>query len=65
MKTKTFDCVEMKRQVQQELLAEYEARKGEFASFDDYLRHVAESSEWGRAMRRRFSKRDQPHGAAS
>ena len=29
---KTFDCVEMKNRIQAERLAEYESRKGEFAS---------------------------------
>lgn len=31
-KTKTFDCVEMKRRCQRKLQKEYEARKGEFVS---------------------------------
>lgn len=37
MKDKTFDCVEMKNRIQAERLAEYEARKGEFASYLDFI----------------------------
>jgi hypothetical protein len=37
-KAKTFDCVEMKNRIQAQILAEYEARKGEFASFSEFLR---------------------------
>jgi hypothetical protein len=33
MKTKSFDCVEMKHQAQRKLHAEYESRKGEFSSY--------------------------------
>ena len=45
MKTKTFDCVEMKRECQRKLRAEYEARKKEFASFLDFISRNAEESE--------------------
>lgn len=36
-KTKTFDCVELKSRIQAERLAEYEARKGEFTSYLDFI----------------------------
>jgi hypothetical protein len=36
-KTKTFDCVEMKRKAQQNLRAEYEARQSEFSSYFAFL----------------------------
>ena len=36
-KTKTFDCVEMKNRIQAQRLAEYEARKGEFDSYIDFV----------------------------
>ena len=32
MKTRTFDCVEMKNRIQAQRLAEFEARKGELQS---------------------------------
>jgi len=43
---KTFDCVGMKHEAQKALLAEFESRRGEFASLDDFLRAKAEESEW-------------------
>jgi len=40
---KTFDCVEMKRQAQAKLMAEYQSRRGEFDSFGDFIRKTAEA----------------------
>jgi len=47
MKTraKTFDCVEMKDRIQQELRREYEARRKEFASFADFIVATAAESK--------------------
>jgi len=45
MKDKTFDCVEMKNRIQAERLAEYEARKGEFASYLDFINARVKKSE--------------------
>ena len=53
-KTKTFDCVEMKRQAQERLSGEYEARKGEFDSYLDFIHAKAEESEWVRKQRKRL-----------
>jgi len=50
-KTKTFDCVEMKRKCQRELHEEYEARKSEFSSYYDFLEAKANESEWIRQVR--------------
>lgn len=50
MKTKTFDCVEMKRRAQELLQAEYEARKGEFASWADFINAKAKSTATWRAL---------------
>lgn len=36
-KTKAFDCVQMKRRAQSRLLAEYEQRKDEFASYAEFI----------------------------
>jgi hypothetical protein len=44
-KTKTFDCVEMKNRIQAELYAEYESRKGEFASYLDFINARVKDSE--------------------
>jgi hypothetical protein len=42
---KTFDCVEMKNRIQAERLAEYESRKGEFASYLDFINARVKDSE--------------------
>lgn len=34
---KDFDCVEMKRHAQRELRKEYESRRSEFASYEDFI----------------------------
>jgi hypothetical protein len=48
-KPKSFDCLEMKRQAQEQLLAEYEARKGEFPAYWQFLEAKARESEfWGK-----------------
>jgi hypothetical protein len=49
-KAKTFDCVEMKRQAQAELLAEWENRKNEFSSFGEFVDAAIQESEWARRM---------------
>jgi hypothetical protein len=48
---KTFDCVEMKNRVQAERLAEYESRKGEFASYVDFINARVKDSELMRIVR--------------
>ena len=45
-KPKTFDCVEMKRQAQQRLLAEYESRRDEFDSYSQFIEAKSRSSAW-------------------
>jgi len=54
-KTKTFDCVEMKRQIQQELREEYEARKTEFSSYADFINATADESEEIQAFREKLA----------
>ena len=51
---KTFDCVEEKKRVQKLLLEEYEARKGEFSSYADFIVKTAGESEEIRAWRERI-----------
>ena len=54
-KTKTFDCVEMKQRAQRELMAEYQARRGEFSSYAEFLRITArndqEIRQWRKSLR--------------
>ena len=53
-KAKKFDCVSVKRQSQSRLMADYNARKAEFPNYLDFLRSVAENSEWVSSQRRRL-----------
>ncbi len=55
-KSKSFDCVEFKRRAQEKIMAEYEARKDEFASYVDFLNAKAHESEWQRILRAKFSQ---------
>ncbi len=49
-KTKTFDCVEMKRQAQEKLMAEYQARKDEFDSYSEFIQAKSQASAWQRSF---------------
>ena len=55
-KTKTFDCVEMKNRIQAERLAEYESRKGEFASYVDFINARVKDSELMKIVRQKSQK---------
>jgi len=62
-KPKTFDCVAMKNRIQAERLAEYESRKGEFASYLDFINARVKDSELMNTLARtsRVSKLPQPN----
>jgi hypothetical protein len=45
-KDKTFDCVRMKREAQEGLRADFEARRAEFASYAEFLKAVVSEAEW-------------------
>ena len=47
---KTFDCVEMKRRVQERIMAEYEAARDRYSSYTEFLQDTARSSEWMQSM---------------
>ena len=53
-RTKTFDCVEMKRKSQEALLGEYQARRSEFDSLTAFLEAKAKESEWVSALWEKF-----------
>ncbi len=55
-KTKTFDCVEMKRQAQARLRAEFESRKSEFESYFDFLQWKADNSEIAKRGREKIAR---------
>lgn len=42
---KKFDCVQMKRDAQRRLRAEYESRKGEFSSYAEFITATANQSQ--------------------
>lgn len=44
--TKPFDCVEMKREAQARLAAEYEAARAGFESYSNFLRAAVAESGW-------------------
>ena len=54
-KTKTFDCVEFKRQTQRRLREEYQARVGEFDSYADFINAKVREDEWARHMWEKFA----------
>jgi len=58
MKTKSFDCVEMKRQAQEALLAEFDRRRDEYATLPAFIRAKIEESKWADAVWRRFAKKE-------
>ncbi len=47
-KSKTFDCVAMKREAQRRLREEYRSRKAEFSSYFEFLDAKANESPWQR-----------------
>ena len=53
---KAFDCVEMKNRIQADVVAEYERRKREFASFTDFVE--ATESGWERELRKEFAQKN-------
>ncbi|UCF91235.1 MAG: hypothetical protein JSW39_23640 [Desulfobacterales bacterium] len=61
-KGKTFDCVEMKRRIQTDLMAEYESRKDQFSSFADFIHKTAASDLKIRAFQEKVSKAAQQGG---
>lgn len=44
-RTNDFDCVEMKHEIQRQLMAEYEANKDKYTSYGDFINKTAEQSE--------------------
>jgi len=50
-KVKTFDCVAFKTLAQRRLMKEFEARRGEFATYADFINTVAEENPKVRALR--------------
>ena len=53
-RTKTFDCVEMKRRIQKQLVDEYEAQKDKYSSFGSFIREKARDSAEVQALRKKL-----------
>jgi len=62
-KAKTFDCVEMKRQAQETILAEWKRRQGEFSSYGAFLEAGIRDSEWERRVWERARQQESPTSA--
>lgn len=61
-KTKTFDCVKMKNEIQARIWADYQAHKDEFPSFLDFVRARNRESEWVQRLRAKFGVDKGKHG---
>ena len=53
-KTKTFDCVKMKHNIQRDLMNEYRKRKTDFPCYTDFLRASICENEWSRKQLERL-----------
>jgi hypothetical protein len=51
--TKTYDCIEDKQRIQRALWDEYQRRRGEFASYVDFINATADEDPDIRAFRDR------------
>ncbi len=54
--SKTFDCVAAKRRAQEDLLAEYEARKAEFSSYAEFIRATSADDPKVQAFKKRVAE---------
>ena len=59
-KKKAFDCVEFKAQAQRRLMAEFQARRGEFRDYADFINVTAEQDPRVRALRQRLGLPTKP-----
>ena len=56
MKTKSFDCVEMKNEIQARRYEEYIANKDKYESYAEFIEERVKKSPWAQETIRRFSK---------
>ena len=59
MKTKTFDCVELKNRIQAKRLAEYEACKDKYASYVDFINARVKDSSLARIVEQKIRNSNQ------
>lgn len=55
--TKPFDCVRMKDQIQAAMLAKYERHKGQYSSFEAFVRAEGRKSAWVQRINHKFPLR--------
>jgi hypothetical protein len=61
MKTKAYNCVADKDRAQTELMREFEARRGEFEDYAEFIRRAAEERALAREVRARIAASHQRH----
>jgi len=54
-KKERFDCVAFKREAQQRLMKEFEARRDEFATYADFINAKAEEGTRSQAWLKKFA----------
>lgn len=54
IKSKTFDCVQMKRKAQEALLEEFASRREEFTTLTDFLNAKVSESDWASGIWAKF-----------
>ena len=58
MKTKKFDCVEMKNEIQAQLYSDYLAGEDKYESYVQFIEERTKKSAWAQQMTRRFKRAD-------
>jgi len=62
MQMKTFDCVEMKNQIQRQLFNEYQNRKNEFSSYVEFINATSDQDPNIQAFRGKQTNADLKKG---
>ena len=60
MKTKIFDCVEMKNRIQSDRMEEYNKTKEKYDSYADFINVRSSNSEFVRDIRKKLKKNLNP-----
>ena len=56
MKTKIFDCVDMKNEIQKKRMAEYESQKDKYSSYAEFIKSRSDKSKWIKQIRTKILK---------
>ncbi len=52
--SKTFDCVQMKKEIQAKLLAEFDQRDDQAVSFLEFVEAKSQRSAWVKSIREKY-----------